>query len=137
MSSEVPAILRVVSSLQWNSESPTTKTICQFTDVIMIIINPLSCFFGIEGHVALDRNPEPGYNTLLFQKIPGDILSACPNRPFQTLPGLLDSQAAMSDSYPNDCVPSKGGNLYHFNDGLWYDPDRARTCELPHERRTY
>ena len=23
--------------------------------------NPLQCFFGSEGHVALDRNPEAGY----------------------------------------------------------------------------
>ena len=28
-------------------------------------INPLESFFRIEGFVALDRNPEPGYNTLL------------------------------------------------------------------------
>ena len=27
---------------------------------------PLLCFFGIEGYVALDRNPAPGYNTLLL-----------------------------------------------------------------------
>ena len=28
--------------------------------------NPLKCFFGIEGHVALDKNPRPGYDTLLL-----------------------------------------------------------------------
>ena len=35
----------------------------------------LKCFFGIEGHVALDRNPGPRYNTLLLQLIPGDLLN--------------------------------------------------------------
>ena len=46
--------------------------------------------------------------------IPGDLLSACPHRQFHTLPGLLDSQAALANSYPNACVPMQGGSLYHF-----------------------
>ena len=50
--------------------------------------------FGIKVHVALDRNPGPGYNTLLLQSIPGDLLSACPHSQFHTLPGLLNSRAA-------------------------------------------
>ena len=33
-------------------------------------INPLKYFFGIEGHVALDKNPGPVYNTLLLRLIP-------------------------------------------------------------------
>ena len=41
-----------------------------------MMINPLYCFFGSEGHVALGRDPGPGYNTLLLQLIPGDLLSA-------------------------------------------------------------
>ena len=65
------------------------------------LINPLECFFGSEVHVAQDRNPGPGYDTLLLRMIPGDLLSACPHRQFHTLPGLLDSRAALSDSYPN------------------------------------
>ena len=55
------------------------------------MINPLESFFGIEGHVALDhvdRYPGPGYNTLVLQLIPGNLLSACPHRQFHTLPGL-------------------------------------------------
>ena len=28
------------------------------------LINPFECFFGIESHVALDRNLGLGYNTL-------------------------------------------------------------------------
>ena len=42
----------------------------------------------MEGHVALDRKPGPGYNTLLLRLIPGDLLSACPHRQSLTLPGL-------------------------------------------------
>ena len=46
------------------------------------MINPLKCFFSSEGHVALDRNPGPRCNTLFLRMIPGDLLSACPNRQF-------------------------------------------------------
>ena len=56
--------------------------------------------------------------------IPGDLLSAFPHRQFHTLPGLLDSWAALPNSNPNTCMPMQGGSLYHFYDGLWYD--RAR-----------
>ena len=53
--------------------------------------NPLYCFLGSEGHVALDRNPGPGFNTLLLRFTPGDLVSACPHRQFHALPGLLDT----------------------------------------------
>ena len=86
-------------------------------DVGLVWFNPLWCFFCIEGHVALDRNPGTGYNTLLLRMIPGDLLSAFPHR----LPGLLDSWAAVPNSNPNACMPMQGGSLYHFYDGLWYD----------------
>ena len=46
--------------------------------------------------------------------IPGDLLSECHHRQFHTLPGLLDSWAALSNSYPNACVPMQGGSLYIF-----------------------
>ena len=82
------------------------------------------------------RNPGPGYDTLLLRMIPGDLLSAFPHRQFHTLPGLLDSWAALPNSNPNACMPMQGGNLYHFYDGLWYDPTERRTYELPCERRT-
>ena len=68
--------------------------------------------------------------------IPGDLLSAFPHRQFHTLPGLLDSWAALPNSYPNACMPMQGGSLYHFYDGLWYDPGERRTHDLPCERRT-
>ena len=68
--------------------------------------------------------------------IPGDLLSAFPHRQFHTLPGLLDSWAALPNSNPNACMPMQGGSLYHFYDGLWYDPAGRRTHDLPCERRT-
>ena len=68
--------------------------------------------------------------------IPEDLLSAFPHRQFHTLPGLLDSWAALPNSYPNACMPMQGGSLYHFYDGLWYDPAERRTHDLLCERRT-
>ena len=68
--------------------------------------------------------------------ISGDLLSAFPHRQFHTLPGLLDSWAALPNSNPNACMPMQGGSLYHFYDGLWYDPAERRTHDLPCERRT-
>ena len=65
--------------------------------------------------------------------IPGDLLSAFPHRQFHTLP---DSWAALPNSNPNACVPIQGGSLYHFYDGLWFDPAERRTHNLPCERRT-
>ena len=66
----------------------------------------------------------------------GDLLSAFPHGQFHTLPGLLDSWAALPNSNPNACMPMQGGSLYHFYDGLWYDPAERRTHDLPCERRT-
>ena len=37
-----------------------------------------SAFFDSEGHVALDRNPGTGYDTLLLRMIPRDLLSDIP-----------------------------------------------------------
>ena len=68
--------------------------------------------------------------------IPGDLLSAFPHRQFHTLPAFLDSLAALPNSNPNACMPMQGGSLYHFNDGLWYDPVERLTHDLPCERRT-
>ena len=61
--------------------------------VCLVLFNTLKCFFGSEGHVALD--------TLLLRLIPGDLLSAFPHRQFHTLPGLLDSWTALPNSNPN------------------------------------
>ena len=71
-----------------------------FYDLIDRLISPIECFFCIECHVALDRNPVPGYDTLLLRLISG-------HGQFHTLPGLLDSRDALSNSYPNACVPSR------------------------------
>ena len=99
------------------------------------MIYPLYCFFGSEGHVALDRNPGPRYDTLLLRLIPGDLLSACPHGQFHTLPGFLDRWAPMPNSYPNALRPMQGGSLYHFYEGLWYDPAGRQTHEPLCERR--
>ena len=64
--------------------------------------------------IKIDRNPGPGYDTLLLRLIPGDPLSACPHRQFHTLPGLLDSRAALPNSYPNALRAMQRGSLYHF-----------------------
>ena len=94
----------------------------------------LKCFFSSESHVTLDRNPGPGYDTLLLRLILGNLLSACPHSQFHTLPDLLDSQAALSNSYPNACGPMQGGNLYHFYDGLWWlqttNSSASRFCSI-------
>ena len=102
----------------------------------MIWFNPLLCFFGSEGHVALDRNPGTGYDILFLRMIPGDLLSAFPHRQFHTLPGLLDSWAALPNSNSNALCAMQGGSLYYFYDGLWYDLAGRRTHNLPCERRT-
>ena len=76
------------------------------------------------------------YDTLLLRMIPGDFLSAFPHRQFHTLSGLLGSGAALPNSYPNALRAMQGGSLYHFYDGLWYDPTERRTHDLPCDRRT-
>ena len=101
------------------------------------LINHYSAFSATEAiNVALDKNPGPGYDTLLLRLIPGNLLSACPHRQFNTLPGLLDSRAALPNSNPNALRVMQGGILYHFYDGLWYNPAGTRTHDLPCERRT-
>ena len=90
--------------------------------MVLVWFNPLQCFFGSEGHVALDRNLGTGYDTMLLRMIPGDLLSAFPHRQFHTLPHLLDSWAALPNYYPNALRAMQGGSLYHFYDGLLYDP---------------
>ena len=40
--------------------------------------------------------------------------SAFPYRQFHTLPGLLDSWAALPNSYPYALRAMQGGSLYHF-----------------------
>ena len=77
-------------------------------------------------YVALDRNPGTGYDTLLLRMIPGDLLSAFPHRQFHTLPGLLDSWAALPNSYPNACMPMQGGSLYRESKHKKSDGERER-----------
>ena len=67
--------------------------------------------------------------------IPVNLLSACPHRQFHTLPGLLDSRAALPNSYPS---AKQGCSLYHFYYGLWYTVREADTLTTePTRHGTY
>ena len=68
---------------------------------------------SIEGYVALDRNMGPGYNTLLLRLIPRDLISAFAHRHFHTLPSLF-SRPALSNYYPNACMPSRKAVCSNF-----------------------
>ena len=72
---------------------------------------------------------------------PRRSLSACPHRQFHALPGLLDSRATLPNSNPNALRAMQGGSLFHFYDGLLYDPAGTRThdllCERPRIWRCY
>ena len=46
-------------------------------------------FFGIEGHVALDRNTGPWYDILLLRLTPGYVWSASPHRQFHSVPAAV------------------------------------------------
>ena len=61
---------------------------CKLGNQVWFGLIHYSAFSAAKGYVALDRNPEPRYDTLLLQLIPGDLLSACPDRQFHTLPGF-------------------------------------------------
>ena len=50
--------------------------------------------------------------------IPGDLLSAFPYRQFNTLPDLLDSWAALPNSYPNALRAMQGGSLFMVVSGM-------------------
>ena len=77
----------------------------------------MQCFLGIESYVALDRNPGPGYDTLLLILIPGGLLNACPHVQFHILPGFLDSQAALSTPTLTHACQA-GRQSVPFYDGL-------------------
>ena len=81
------------------------------------LIMQRECFLGVEDHAALDKYL--GYNILLLQLILGDLLSAYSHIQFHVLPSLLHSQAALPNSYPNVCMSSKRGSLYHNYHGIW------------------
>ena len=44
---------------------------------------------------------------------------------------------SMPNPNPNALHAMQGGSLYHFYDGLWYDPAGTRTHDLPYERQTH
>ena len=91
--------------------------VCFFFKIKNMIIIPLKCFFGILFHVALDRNPGPGYNTLILWLILGDLYSACYHRQFHTLPNLLQS-GRTAELLPYLLHAKKESSLFHFYDRL-------------------
>ena len=105
----------------------------------MIMINPLECFYAIQGHATLDRNAGLGCNTLLLRLIPRNFFSACPHRQFNKLPGLLHSQFALPNSYMylNTCVPSREAVCTISKMVFGYDLTGVRTSDLLHERLTH
>ena len=64
----------------------------------------------LEGHVALDRNLGPGYDTLMID--PGGLLS--PRRQFHTLPGLFDIRASLSNPFPKTLRTMQGASCTIF-----------------------
>ena len=52
------------------------------------------------------------YDNLPLRMIPGDLLSAFPHIQFHTLPGLLDSWAALPNSYPNALRAMQAGRQF-------------------------
>ena len=113
------------------------EMLCWSQTSVIKLIYPLEGFLDIWGHVALNRNLRPVYDILLLQLIPGDLLGAYPHRQFHTLLGFLDSQAALSNSYPTTCLPNREAACrYYFFDDLWYDPTGPQTSDLPWDLET-
>ena len=65
----------------------------------------------LQDHVAIDRNPGPGYSKLLLRLIPGNILSGCPHRQFHRLPGLKNGRAGLPNPYPKR-IEYQGGRQF-------------------------
>ena len=99
------------------------------------MINPLECFFGIEGHVALDINPGPGYNTLLLRLISGYLLSAGPHIDRTTHYPTLYTVRIHSQTLTLMHACQAGMQFQPFYGGLWYDLAGTQTHDIPHERR--
>ena len=83
----------------------------------------------MEGHVALDRNLGQGYNTLYLRLIPGVLLNACPHRQFYTLSVFFRQSGCTVKLLPKCMHAKQGGSLYHFYDGLKYDPARGANLQ--------
>ena len=76
--------------------SPTMNK-CLIDKSIIVLFRQLSpCSTRYKSRTGLQ------YPALVFD--PRNLLSACPHRQFHTLPGLLDSRAALSNFYPIACV---------------------------------
>ena len=75
------------------------------------------CFFIIKGHAALDRNPEQGYNPLLFRLITGDLHSSCPNacqKGRQHMYHIFMMVFGMARPWRNLQPITRGGHVFHY-----------------------
>ena len=64
-----PTVLILTALLYFHTpDEPSGGTIRR-----VIWFDPLQCFLGSEGHVALDRSHGPGYYIVLLPLIPGDL----------------------------------------------------------------
>ena len=74
--------------------------------MIVIMINQLVLFWH-QMPCSTRKKSRIGIQYPSLAIDPRRSLSACPHRQFETLPSLLDSQAALSNFYPNHCVQSR------------------------------
>ena len=110
------------------TEGPAAHALRSCWDInpskFVYLFNPLYSAFSASKHVAiaLDRNPVLGYDTL--------------HRQFHTLPGLLDSQAALSNSYRNAYVQCREAVCTIFMMVFGMTQPAHEPATLPHERQT-
>ena len=71
------------------------------------MINQLDCILDIEGHATLDRNPEPGYNTLFYDSSKDNFIVHFTKLELHTLSGLFLSQARLPDNHSITCIQSR------------------------------
>ena len=96
----------------------------------------LLVFFGIEGHVAIDRNPGPRNNILLlrlFQGISKELVTIYSSIHY---PACYTFGLQCQTPIQTHACQGGGGSLCHFYNGLRYYPAGTRTHDLPHESRT-
>ena len=82
-------------------------------------------WFGLIHYSAFSA--AKAYDTLL--RYP--TLTIDPRRSFK----CISPWTVLPNSYPSALRAMQRGSLYHFYDGLWYDPIGRRTHDLPCERR--
>ena len=83
------------------------------------MINPLQCFLGTKGHVALDRSP--GHDTLLL-RLTTDLDQSVPHTTWSL-------ETVGLHRYTNACLPSKEAVCTN-DDGLWHEHATNHEADL-------